>query len=889
MADLSALPTDTIKSLEQALTAFGVEGITVDGDASDLGEAQVVELLDKLSRALGDDGISFGGGDSVTLEDFRDPVKRAEILARVQTSVEGFRDSPHMKLFGEILKGKDGASSELIAKHVSDMGITGPIAAAIPAMAIGFLHSAETPIAAASQLLAMATGQSDDLQKIQEILGPNVLGHIDQTIALLENSNDWFEVVSAIGGASADVAPPPSEPVVVAPVVVPEEEVSPLPSEPVVVAPLDPIATAIANVEFGLKILVPVVQAELDKKRGEAQALINQIDGQVSTEEFDRLYRERQALIERLEEMPEEKVLERATMSGKIQILTGQMSGGDSNIAQFIDNFLLTTVDSDLGRRMVETGRNWAGNAVRSRLVGIHDIPEPGAIGDGVLDMHDQAALQGTLFLLATNFNLRVDDKWRYRPELGKLLIEKLDKSSFEDQEMLVLGFMEQANDAADLAAYETMDTAQKTVFLKQKMAENKGQITLFITSLDTLYAAGLLVDKQLYSSRPLEIAPFVQNIFHEYIKTGNDQISAAHVGLLNGLVNEFTEGIGLQDAVGKGFGLPSGMKAIAGNMTQLFQDAFDDVGATSVADFESKLDKDHMLSMIETLPFGSVDRREAFKGAVNKAFDAARQAEAANEDDAVNIAVLVSAAFGQSLEGSMSAINADPKMHSEYLFSSDRPVLMHPDLADKSFEIEDGSSMDAQSVFDVYKRINNGFESRDVPGAPLEEIDHKPLYFKDENGEIYIAMIDAQSYVLDIQPLNIDVLEQAIKDGVGYDGLVEISPGYGLAFQDMGDNPPWNIGTSMGPGDFVENVRMSTWRLADFRAPVSAAPAVVPESRSGVGGEFENAVTPEVQGDAGSGVDDFRANGNDILAPAVPDVATGEPAPVVRQNPGGR
>lgn len=903
MADLSALPTNTVKTFEQLAQFLGAEGITVDGDASEIGEAQVVDVLDKFSRAL--------GGEAVTVADFTDPEKQAAIVERVKTSVEEFRDSPQMKLFGEVLKGKDVANPELIAKHVQDMGLTGATAAVVPTLAMGLLQSMPSPAAAAAQLLSMAEEESPELQKIKEILGPDVLGKVDQTIAFLQSSDDWFEVVRAVGDAVVVAVPDAAtgvaaDDIAVAPVAEPvvsdatpdDGHVSDLvtPAGP---ASTDTNAAAIFNVETRLFALVPVIQGELDKQRGKAAALIDEIDGKVSPERLEEIIEERRGLqtqmdaLDSVDPLSPEQFSKRVDLSARYNVLTAEMSGGDSNIAQFIDNFLLGTIESDLGHRIVEMGKGWAKGAIHSNFVGIYDIPPMGPI-DGVLDMHDQAALQGTLFLLSKNFNIRLEDTWRYRPELGKILTDKLEKASFEDQEKLVLGFMK--GDATGLAAYEEMSKEEKVAFLKQKMVEYKDEITEFISSLDTLHAAGLLVDKQLYSLKPLAVAPVVQDIFRDYIGTGDEQISAEHAGFLNGLVNEFTEGIGLKDAVGKGFSLPGGMKAFAGDMTEFYREAFDDAGATSAAGFESTLDKDHMLAMIETMPFGSVERREAFKAAVNKAFDAARQAEAANNDDAANIAVLTSAAFGQSLATSMAEINADPKMHSNYLFSSDRPVLMHPDLDDKVFEIEDGSSMSSKDVFAIYKRVNNDFESRDEPGKPLEEIDHQPLYFKDEAGNVYIAMIDAQSYVLDIQPLNIDALDQAIKDGVGYDGLVEISPGFGLAFQDMGDNPRWNVGTSMNEGDFVENVRRSTWKLGAFRASAPVAPTDeannVPEE--GVTRDFgvaAEAAEAEARRDAVNTIDEFQATREQILTPVVSDAAAGAEGltPGAQPNAGGR
>ena len=132
---------------------------------------------------------------------------------------------------------------------------------------------------------------------------------------------------------------------------------------------------------------------------------------------------------------------------------------------------------------------------------------------------------------------------------------------------------------------------------------------------------------------------------------------------------------------------------------------------------------------------------------------------------------------------------------------------------------------------------------------------------------------------------------EQAIKDGADYEELVEISPGYGLAFQDMGEGQPWNAGTSMGTHDFVENVRRSSWDLADFRVPSTAPEVDAPADRSEVGGEFDRAASPVDPAEPVSRLDEFQATREEIVSPVVPDAAAGagDIAPVVQPNTGAR
>lgn len=883
MADLSALPENTIRSLEQALTAFGVQGITVDGDASDLTEQHAADLLSKLSEALGADGVSFGSGQEVTLEDFTDPTKRAEIMQRVQTAVEGFKSSPHLGLFNEILKG-DQIDYAVIREKLDGMGLADQADTIVGLVQtqLNFMAPAD-----AVKMLSQMVGRNPEVQKLKELLGPEVLDNVSSTAALLENSDDWFAVISTMMGDSV-AAPAVTAPAGSGTTPAPAPVTTPAPAVEAAV-PAKPTAEQVRQasltVEQGLRLLIPAVQRELHSKREEVQGIIDSIDGRKSVSNIATMGVKRNELFKELERVEPDS--ERHTeLMGQINALTRAMSDGDNSIGNFFDDFVLGTIDTDLGSRIVSTGKDWAKGAVLSNMVGIHDVPQPGDLTDGVLDMQDQAALQGVLHLMAKNYGIHLDDTWDYRPELGKELLEEFEKELNADPNALIEKFV---HDPVFVKMIDHLDVEQTKVLI---LSQVKG----IIGALDTLHAADALIDHKLYFSNTVKIPDVTRGIFQELLEAKSPQ----ELALYNGLISQFTEGITLRDVVGGGSDLLHDMreidpaKTVADNFAVFYQEAFDALGATGAQDFDGKFDHAALLDHIDMLPFGSMERKEAFSQAVDQAFDEValqearirREAAQSNASEA-DIVLQLSAVFGGSLAESMEKINADPKMGSDYVFQYDRPVVMDPRLEGAVLVAENGVELSAQEVFDAYKVKNNFFRSYDNPEVPLSGVFHEPIYFRGEDGDVYIAMMDLESHVFQVQPLNLLALEEALDNREGrlidnYDALAEISPGFALAYQRDPDGI-WSVSTSKGVDAFVDAVRSNLRDVTSMDREYVAPETVKPE---GLGDRFTGAADPAVKPE-----DDLAAAKEEILTPPVVEGAGKDPVvgPGLGQNSGVR
>jgi len=609
-----------------------------------------------------------------------------------------------------------------------------------------------------------------------ERIPAHIMDDVPAALEFLAEHESYLGAIDALGAAEfllvdGDGAAAP---------VIPDAEVSEGDVEVAVDAEVEtPVSAAqiqasVMTVQLGLQQLIPYVQSELDAKRDEAQDMMDQIDGK------------------------------------------------GSGAAEFIDGFILSTVEgSDLGQRLADMGRNWAKDMITSRLANVHDIPAAGDLTDGVLDLHDQAALQGVLFLLATKFEINGVERTPYSPELGRLLFAEFENSSFADQESIVLGMM--SEDAR--VGYDALDDEGKRALVEAEFAGIKEQIDLVISALDTLDSAGVLVQQRLYNLETASVSQVTHDIFQEY--TDAHQGAPAQVALLNGLVNQFTGGLSLRDMTGST--LPEGVRDFdasmsdAENMAAFYQEAFDALGATSAADFEDKLDIDVMLDMLETTPFGGEARRDAFRDIVQQALAAARRAEAENAGTDVSITALLASAFGDSMQAGIGALDANPETQPDYLFMRDRPIVVDPRLENFSI-VSDDRIVTEDDIFAAYRAQNNDFKSLnpDYPEAALWGVDHEPMFIRADDGQVYVAVIDLESRVLQIEPLHVEALEAAIEaqvengGRVDPDALSEISPGFDLIFQ-RGDWGTWNHFKSYE--DFPNQIRSQIQPFSEFSA----------------------------------------------------------------------
>ncbi|MFK7839504.1 MAG: hypothetical protein AB8B83_04165 [Bdellovibrionales bacterium] len=514
-----------------------------------------------------------------------------------------------------------------------------------------------------------------------------------------------------------------------------------LPEAPNVHTPIV-IESAVDNVEQGLLRLVPLVQRELDAQRAQAEGLIESIQGgaasQMERDAAERVLRELSV------KEPSEITPEDVTAMEEAQAVLDQ-SNIANNIGDFVDDFLgLGT--TTLGQRMVEAGKSWSIDMVRGQLAGIHDLPSVDSfnIGDGRLDINEQRALQGVTYLLARRFGIGGNDNWHYTPELGQQLLARFGQLD-DDEKLLLLS-------DEDRAAYDRItDEAAKATFLNERFEAEQARIVALIGSMDTLYEAGVLVPQRLYYAEDIAIPEVTHEIFDDYIM-GNDDphtgtpIAAAtpeELNMLNVFVYEFTQGLDLSaimDTDDEDYVFPAGLEPIDASLTMAQRFA---------AHFREGMDTQEMLGMIDTIPFGTDERREEIRTVVETASQAvARRKE---EDPDVSVEILASI-FGNAMEAGLTSMNEDPTMGSDYRFIGDRALVIDPRLGET---IHPSSSINVQEVFDAHMLQNDNTYD--------DENDYDPTFFKDENGDIYVAAIDYESNVFTIQELDFGHWRQVV------------------------------------------------------------------------------------------------------------------------------
>jgi len=817
LPELSEISENSIRSLEQAMRAFGVDGVTVDGNSEDITPARLVPFLNKLSMALGSTGTDFGQGREFTSADFYDPEILEHRINEISTAVEGFQNSPHLALVREIYA--DSPDYSAIEAHLTEMDIDDP-AGKTQMIRKGMVVGPETLLHdgipfVSEGIIPTAEAQDPNFAKLREILGDQAIDNIEQTIAVMDASDEWMDVVDALqpdapteAVSEADVASgaaaleaeievmQASENEVkterikavesVLGIETPDgvwgdeeradlkeyiaemqaedptwighkdgvyteeyaryvrgdlsvngdftteqraffEQLADLRNDNVdLVAEADEHAThedvqgAILVVEEALERMIPLVQGELDTKRAEAEGLIDSINGRAASE----LQREAAERVLADPNSPDEHKVE-------AQDVLDQSNLGN-NIGEFLDGFIGLGY-TDFGHNLVQTGKRWSTDMIRGQLAGIQDLPPVESInsGDGRLDLNEQTALQGITTLLAKKFNIGGEDNWHYTPELGEKLLAGFE--SMDDADKLLL------LDEEALADYNGQaDDAAKKTFLDRHFEEEKKSIEGLLVAMDLLYENGVLLPQRLYDFEEVEIPPFTKEIFGDFIE--DNQTNPAQLNMLNLYVYEFTEGVDLTMVMGEDYDLPTGIDPIDPTKT---------IAQRFAERYEDGLDPEHMVEMLETLPFGTDARRGEMKNVAQSAADAVRKAK---EEDPSITDDMIAILYGNAMESGLNAMNDNAAMGSDYLFISQRPITMDPRLSET---ISPDSDISVEEVFALHKRENRDFTTEH----------YKPMFFKDENGVTYIAARDYLSNVFTIQELDLDHWDQVVRD----------------------------------------------------------------------------------------------------------------------------
>ncbi|NCT40235.1 MAG: hypothetical protein GW778_01040 [Alphaproteobacteria bacterium] len=196
MADLSEIPENDIRSLERAMRVFGDSDITLDGNPADITPARLVPFLDKISRAFGHTGTDFAQGDRFDAAQFVNPESFEQSFKDISETIKGFRDSPHLGLIREIRS--DSPDYGAIEEHLTAIGIPNP--SDVTESIKGGLQRFDADTVIHNRyfgVLSTAASSDPNFAKLREILGDQAIDNIEQTIAVMDQSDTWMGVINA--------------------------------------------------------------------------------------------------------------------------------------------------------------------------------------------------------------------------------------------------------------------------------------------------------------------------------------------------------------------------------------------------------------------------------------------------------------------------------------------------------------------------------------------------------------------------------------------------------------------------------------------------------------------------------------------------------------------
>lgn len=633
------------------------------------------------------------------------------------------------------------------------------------------------------------------------------------------------------------------------------------------VAPADEPFTPedINGIEAMLVMMTPYVQEKYEEEKLRAERLIEAIQGGKASEleikhAVKAIAEAEEVLKEGSGASAEEIAAAEAKKAEAEEYLDRTNLGRD--IGDFIDGFLFLGEShfgrDDYGRRMVQIGQNWAIDQIQARLDTFNDLPDVSrfTLGDGRLDMVEQTALQGILVLMSEKFGIQGLDRWDYTPELGQKLKNGILGLSLDEKEELFEVFK-----LTKPEGYGEMSAEDKTKALDVLLVP---KIDGLLELLDRAEAAGVLVPHQLYQREDVEIPDVTVEIFEEFLNGKTDTLNAHYHQeqatpvereMMNLLVYDFTEGLDIHSLFGEDIDNLPDINAI--DPTQTMAERFE-------AMYQEGIDLNDMYDMLETLPFGTDERREQFE----LLFKTLEMLEEGIDDEDAYIKHLVElekAKFSKDLidkirdaqekgdvsveilasiyANGVSEINANPEAGSDYLFRKQRSVIMDPRL--KDFTINDGS-VTAKEIFELHKDQVNNFQ---------KPVTYEPIFFKDDNGVPYVGVVDIESRIFQIEVLDLEGWKKVVAENPKQPGendyaynlrldeaLSDVS-GYDLIYQNLFESSQatFNTGSFM---DFPNSgIAAGIQSFDEVKATIGG---IVQEREDIAEAELEKRRTPE-------------------------------------------
>ncbi|MCB9983588.1 MAG: hypothetical protein H6861_07970 [Rhodospirillales bacterium] len=391
-------------------------------------------------------------------------------------------------------------------------------------------------------------------------------------------------------------------------------------------------------------------------------------------------------------------------------------------------------------------------------------IPEVGEV-DGIFDMRAQASLQGAMLVLSHPELLGIPAQEGvgnhvYTVEKGKFIRENFEKK------------------------------------LKGKISDTelenlKKVLPDLLDSLDYLAKEGL-ISKELFinpDNSLLTMPELVQKQFVLRIEKYKDD-NPGMLRLLDSLTRSYTNNMGMAELM-PDLEIPDLFSKIDGNLSardrlaQFYREAREKYGDRKDAFHDDML---VLINTVITVPFGDRNYRFGFEDAMIDAFKAAE-----NESDPDKAAAMFA---GKLSEAAVALHETQGGGAPGYVESYDREVpVWKPGLT--SFTVTSGEhTYNATDIAQAYDNYNLALAQKDYKkrGMGNPAYAQSPMVFKDDNGQRYVAAIDAESMIFTIEKIDVAALrtlEKEMKDVKSGDDFVRrlraADPGFALLVNQHG------------------------------------------------------------------------------------------------------
>lgn len=470
-----------------------------------------------------------------------------------------------------------------------------------------------------------------------------------------------------------------------------------------------------------------------------------------------------------------------------------------------------------------------------------HRIPEITTV-DAVFDLRSQASLQALMIFLSDPMvmNLPGENKWYYTPEKGQLILQGLDdlkqrvKQMLGEEEYNRLGLEEQLTRENLAPLIEALD---------------------FLATQDPPR-----ISQQLLFSQSVEIDDNVEALFRNILDVPTDQteidylagfgahrmtgIAENNPGMLklaDSLTREFTTQFGIHDLMPELRGVDTigqidGALTREQRLSQFYKEARAKHAENGHGDTFNQ-DLMILVGTINTLPFGSASYRQQYLHIMRRA--AERAGAISDPDQAAQV-------FATAVTEGMNTLyqnhgRPDYQQYYKRETPSWRPGLENITVTSGGTEF---SATEIARLYDQYHTV--------APGNPYREnlktdvIDmHGPVFFKDDEGNTYIAGIDKESMVFSVERLDVEGFRARYNEWTAryeaneinmdefkeaLDGMRDEFPGFDLL---VGIQTPLDAAATMMNSHILSRVQTLSSLVSNYQSDFDTLRGVVETERA--------------------------------------------------------